>query len=103
MVEHTRAHPRLKQETPPGRREKLELGTLFIPAGLKGAGAIPVLFFFHGGTWLPEVAAARDRVAVISIQAGAGSATYASLFEDPAACPPCSKRPRPRPASTSAG
>src|SRR5215813_8873967 len=29
MVEHTRAHPRLKEETPPGRREKLELGTLF--------------------------------------------------------------------------
>src|SRR4029079_7902307 len=30
-----------------------------------------------------EVAAARNRVAVISIQAGSGSGTYARLFEDP--------------------
>jgi acetyl esterase/lipase len=84
MVEHTRAHLRLKQEDPPGRREKLELGTLFLPAALKVSDGIPVLFFFHGGTWLPEVAAARNKVAVISIQAGSGSATYANLFKDPA-------------------
>jgi hypothetical protein len=78
MVEHTRAHPRLKEETPPGRREKLDLGTLFLPAKSRG-----ILFFFHGGTWLPEVAAARNHVAVVSVQAGAGSATYARLFNDP--------------------
>jgi len=78
MVEHTRAHPRLKEETPPGRREKLDLGTLFLPAKSRG-----VLFFFHGGTWLPEVAASRNKVAVVSVQAGAGSATYARLFNDP--------------------
>ena len=78
MVEHTRAHPRLKEATPPGRREKLDLGTLFLPAGSRG-----ILFFFHGGTWLPEVAAARDKVAVVSVQAGAGSSTYARLFDDP--------------------
>src|SRR5438270_6169042 len=83
MVEHTRTHPRLKEETPPGRREKLELGTLFIPAGLKAGAAVPVLIFFHGGTWLPEVAAARNHVAVISVQAGAGSGSYSRLFEDP--------------------
>ena len=83
MVEHTRAHSRLKQETPPGRREKLDLGTLFIPAGMRARSGVPLLFFFHGGTWLPEVAAARDRVAVFSIQAGAGSSTYARLFDDP--------------------
>jgi hypothetical protein len=82
MVEHTRAHQRLKEQSPPGKREKLELGTLFIPAGLKPRGA-PVLFFFHGGTWVPEGAAARDRVVVISVQAGAGSSTYVKLFEDP--------------------
>jgi hypothetical protein len=83
MVEHTRAHRRLKEETPPGQRDKLELGTLFVPAGLKARAGVPVLFFFHGGTWLPEVAAARNRVAVVSVQAGAGSGTYARLFEDP--------------------
>jgi hypothetical protein len=82
MVEHTRAHQRLREETPPGRREKLGLGTLFLPRDLK-RGA-PVLFFFHGGAWLPEVAAARDHMAVVSIQAGAGSGSYARLFTDPA-------------------
>ena len=87
MVEHTRAHPRLKEETPAGRREKLELGNLFVPAGMKAADGIPVLFFFHGGTWLPEVAGARDKVAVISVQAGSGSATYANLFKDAARFP----------------
>src|SRR6267154_746298 len=71
MVEHTRAHQRLREETPPGRREKLDLGTLFVPAGLKVRSGAPILFFFHGGTWLPEVAAARNHMAVVSVQAGA--------------------------------
>ena len=78
MVEHTRAHPRLKDEHPPGRREKIDLGTLYLPVERPRA----VLFFFHGGTWLPEVAAARHKIAVMSVQAGSGSATYARLFED---------------------
>ena len=84
MVEHTRAHRRMKEETPPGRREKLELGNLFVPAGMKASDGVPVLFFFHGGTWLPEVAGARNKLAVVSVQAGAGSATYGDLFKDPA-------------------
>lgn len=83
MVEHSRRHPRLQQETPAGRRLKLELGTLFIPPGVKAGKHAAVLFFFHGGTWLPEVAGARDHVAVVSVQAGSGSATYARLFDDP--------------------
>jgi hypothetical protein len=82
MVEHTRAHQRLKEESPPGRREKLDLGTLFLPAGVKPRGAA-VLIFFHGGEWVPEVAAARNKTAAISVQAGAGSASYSRLFEDP--------------------
>jgi len=81
MVEHTRAHLRLKEQAPAGRREKLSLGTLFVPDGVKAPGA-PVLFFFHGGTWLPEVGAARNKMAVVSVQAGSGSGTYARLFED---------------------
>jgi hypothetical protein len=79
MVEHTRSHPRLAEQHPAGRRETLELGTLFLPVARPRA----VLFFFHGGTWLPEVAAARNKTAVVAVQAGAGSATYARLFEDP--------------------
>ncbi|HLK66366.1 MAG TPA: hypothetical protein VKU19_23190 [Bryobacteraceae bacterium] len=83
MVEHTRAHLRLHDESPQGRRVSLDLGTLFIPAGIKARTGVPVLFFFHGGPWLPEVAAARNRIAVIHIQAGTGSGTYSRLFEDP--------------------
>ncbi len=83
MVEHTRAHPRLEEQSPPGRREKLDLGTLYLPPGLHAGKHATVLFFFHGGTWLPEVAGAQDRTAVVSVQAGSGSAAYARLFEDP--------------------
>jgi hypothetical protein len=83
MVEHTRTHLRLKEESPPGRREKLSLGTLFLPAGMKMANGVGLLFFFHGGTWLPEVAAARNKMAVVTVQAGSGSGTYARLFDDP--------------------
>lgn len=83
MVEHTRAHLRLKQETPPGRREKLELGALFLPAKLKLKSPVPLFIHFHGGTWLPEVAAAiASKSAVISIQIGAGSSAYARPFAD---------------------
>jgi hypothetical protein len=82
MVEHTRAHLRLAEQPPPqGRREKLDVGTLFLPAGLKNGA--PILFFFHGDTWIPEVAAARNRTAAVSVQVGTGSAVYARLFEDP--------------------
>lgn len=83
MVEHTRAHPRLKEEHPTGRREKLEVGTLFLPAKLKLKTTTPLLIHFHGGTWLPEVAAARVNTAVIAIQLGAGSGVYARAFADP--------------------
>jgi len=31
MVEHSRAHPRLAQQSPPGTRRTLELGTLYLP------------------------------------------------------------------------
>jgi hypothetical protein len=84
MVEHTRAHPRLKQEAPPGRRETLELGTLFVPAKLKLRNKLSLFVHFHGGTWLPEMAAATEgRRAVLSVQIGAGSARYADAFADP--------------------
>ncbi len=86
MVEHTRPHPRLQKPVPelPGRREKLELGTLFIPAKLAGRKTIPLFVHFHGGDWLPEVAAAKSGSAVISVQAGSGSGVYAKRFEDKA-------------------
>src|SRR5713226_2008866 len=83
MVEHTRAHPRLVQESPPGLREKLATGGLFIPAKLQQKKRLPLFIHFHGAAWLPEVAAARSgRWAVISVQTGSGSATYARQFSD---------------------
>jgi hypothetical protein len=84
MVEHTRLHPRLTESHPEGRREKLDLGTLFLPVAWRARPGQPLLMFFHGGTWIPEVAAAQEHIAVISVQAGSGSATYAKLFDDPA-------------------
>lgn len=87
MVEHTRTHPRLTESHPAGRREKLELGTLFLPQSWKPRANAPLLLFFHGGDWIPEIAAAQDRVAVISVQAGSGSAAYSRLFTDSARFP----------------
>jgi hypothetical protein len=88
MVEHTRTHPRLTETHPPGLRQKLTLGTLFVPEKLKGKRRINLLLFFHGGDWLPELAAAQQRnLAVITVQAGSGSSTYEKLFADPAAFP----------------
>ncbi len=78
MVEHTREHPRLKEEHPAGKREKLDAGTLFIPQGIVGQKEAPLLIFMHGGTWIPEVAAAKHGMAALVIQRGDG---YKSLFE----------------------
>jgi hypothetical protein len=84
MVEHTRAHTRLPQETSIGRREKLELGTLFLPQQLRLKATTPLFIHFHGGTWLPEVTATKlGKTAVLSIQIGSGSSAYAKSFSDP--------------------
>lgn len=88
MVEHTRAHPRLQQTQPPGRRISLELGTLFVPEKPNSRRPAKLLLFFHGGEWIPQLAAAKQRnMAVISVQAGAGSSTYERLFADPSRFP----------------
>jgi hypothetical protein len=84
MVEHTRQHPRLREEKPGGRREKLAIGTLFLPEKLKLEGKVPLFIHFHGGGWLPEVAAARHGgTAVIAVQLGSGSAVYGKPFAEP--------------------
>jgi hypothetical protein len=81
MGEHTRQHPRLVQETPPGRRETLSTGILFIPEELAGKRRLPLFVHFHGARWVPEMAASRDgRHAVISVEGGTGSTSYARQF-----------------------
>jgi hypothetical protein len=82
MTQKTRAHPRLKQETPKGRREKLAVGRLFLPEGLKANGPVPLFVHFHGPAWLAEVAASRNHAAVISVHLGSGSAIYGRAFAD---------------------
>lgn len=79
MVEHTREHPRLKEEHPAGRREKLDAGTLFIPQAIVARKEAPLLVFMHGGAWIPEVAAAKHGMAALVIQRGDG---YKALFEN---------------------
>jgi hypothetical protein len=78
MVEHTREHPRLKEEHPEGRREKLSAGVLFIPTALAGKSEAPLLIFMHGGAWIPEVAARERNMACVTIQRSDG---YRPLFE----------------------
>jgi hypothetical protein len=82
MVEHRRAHPRLTEAKPRGERFDLSLGTLYLPANPRG-----LLVFFHGGKWLPEVAAERNRLAAVSIQLGTGSGVYSAAFEQPRRLP----------------
>jgi hypothetical protein len=83
MVEHTRTHPRLTKVSPPGDRYTLPLGTLFVPQGLRPNRPATLLFFFHGGDWVPELAVSKQRqMAVVLVQAGAGSGSYIQLFKD---------------------
>lgn len=82
MVEHTRPHPRLPETAPEGQREALELGTLFVPKGVKKKA--PLFMHFHGSPLIPEIAAARvGKVAVITMQLGTGSGVYGKPFADP--------------------
>jgi hypothetical protein len=82
MVEHTRPHPRLPDAPPEGQREQLELGTLFVPKGVRKKARLVI--HFHGSETIPEIAAARlGDTAVISMQLGTGSGTYGRPFADP--------------------
>jgi hypothetical protein len=73
-------HPRLRVQTPPGRRMKLSLGTLYLPPNLPARGA-GLLVHFHGPAWIAETAcAAKGSLAVLSVQLGSGSAVYARPF-----------------------
>jgi hypothetical protein len=76
---------RLKQQSPPGRREKLSMGTMFIPKQVASKDPLPVFVHFHGDGWIAETAAARSgKLAVISVQLGSGSAVYGKPFTDAA-------------------
>ena len=83
MVEHTRAHPRLAEEAPPGKRQTLTVGKLFVPARLAGRKRLTLLVHFHGAGWVAEAAVARTGCcAVVSVESGSGSGAYARQFSD---------------------
>lgn len=86
MVEHTRAHPRLTETRPPGRRETLALGTLFVPERLApkpgATRTLPLAMVFHAGGWLPEVAGHEAGAAVIGVQLAASSGGYAAAVAE---------------------
>jgi hypothetical protein len=86
MVEHTREHPRLAETKPPGRREALDLGALFLPERLapkRGrTRTVPLAVVFHAGAWLPEVAGHEAETAVVGVQLAAGSGGYAAAVAE---------------------
>lgn len=83
MVEHTRSHQRLEKTQAAGNRQPLALGTLFVPAALSTAKKMPLVVHFHGGDWLPQVAATQWRGgAVMAVQLGGGSSVYAKPFSE---------------------
>jgi hypothetical protein len=83
MVEHTRAHDRLKETSSPGRREKVSAGSLFVPEKVARKEKVPLFLHFHGPTWLAEIAAERHGVAVLAFQLGSGSGVYGKAFAEP--------------------
>jgi len=85
MVEHTRAHARLRRVETGGTRAKLSLGALLVLPGGESRRTIPLVVHFHGESWLPELSVHRLRrpAAVLSAHLGVGSAVYTAPFSDP--------------------
>jgi len=86
MVDHTRPHPRITQTETPGRRvdlKSLKGAKLFIGPRVKPNDRVPLLIHFHGASWLVEEHVARHlpRVALITVNLGAGSSAYRRPFE----------------------
>jgi len=92
MVEHTRAHERVPQGAePPGARFEVDIGTarpvqLFVPAGLRLSGTVPLLVHFHGAAHVPEHAVVESGGGYVTatVNAGVGTGAYDHAFRDPA-------------------
>src|SRR5260370_37493393 len=74
----------LKRDGRVGKWFPLRIGTLFLPEKLPATDA-PLFVHFHGGTWIPEIAATKIPAAVIAVQLGARSATHGRPFAHPEA------------------
>ena len=87
MVDHTRPHPRIQQTEVAGRRVDLKTlkgARLFVSPHVNPNRPVPLLIHFHGPPWLVErhVSLNLSKVALITVQLGAGSSVYRRPFED---------------------
>ena len=87
MVDHTRPHPRIQQAEVAGRRVDLKTlkgARLFVSPHVNPNRPVPLLIHFHGAPWLVErhVSLNLSKVALITVQLGAGSSVYRRPFED---------------------
>ena len=85
MVENTRPHPRISQTEAKGRRVDLKSlpgARLFISPRVNPNRPVALLIHFHGAPWLIEqhVATHSPKVALITVQLGAGSSVYRRPF-----------------------
>jgi hypothetical protein len=79
-------HPRVTQTEIAGRRVELKSlpgATLFTTARVNPNKPVPLLVHFHGAPWLIETHIARylPKVALVTVQLGAGSSAYRRPFE----------------------
>lgn len=87
MVETTRPHHRLSQDSPPGRRLSVEAGLprpveVFLPATVVPDQPLRVLVHFHGASHVAMQAAAASTTPTlaIAVHLGAGAAAYEGPF-----------------------
>ncbi|HET7706387.1 MAG TPA: hypothetical protein VFM36_09900 [Thermoanaerobaculia bacterium] len=90
MVDSTRAHQRVEQREPRGRRVAIT-GVLEKAVEVLATPAVSdhadIVIHFHGASWLPMQAAEETErpLVIASVNLGAGSRRYSIPFEDPAA------------------
>ncbi|MDF2771802.1 MAG: hypothetical protein K0S86_1296 [Geminicoccaceae bacterium] len=92
MVENTRAHRRIAQQETPGNRRSfigpLEKSVqLYLSLGAERAGELRLVVFFHGPSFIPEIAVSKlgGQYAVATVNLGPGSGVYDRTFSVPAA------------------
>ena len=82
MQDDTREHKRFDEQTLPGQRVNLSLGTLLLPM----RPSAQLVIHFHGPAWAVEVCARKryPGAAVLTVQLEGASDVYREPFADPA-------------------
>ena len=94
MTESNRLHGRLRQESLPGTRLKIDSilrapVEVFVPRRSEGRAKIGLLIHFHGAAFIAEhaVSGLKRNMAAVSIHLGAGSRVYSDAFRDASTFP----------------